>query len=91
VARADRRGPWSLGRQVWHQADSRPEQPWLPFPGGAFYVVVASLVLHCLEYWTTPLVVLRRVPVPGGWLIAAVDAHLLVGRETSYLATHRLG
>jgi SAM-dependent methyltransferase len=45
----------------------------LPFPDGAFDDVIAALVLHYLEDWTGPLAELRRVLVPGGRLIVAVD------------------
>jgi ubiquinone/menaquinone biosynthesis C-methylase UbiE len=45
----------------------------LPFPDGAFDDVIAALVLHYLEDWAEPLAELRRVLVPGGRLIAAVD------------------
>jgi SAM-dependent methyltransferase len=45
----------------------------LPFPGGAFDDVIASLVLHYLEEWTAPLAELRRVLTPGGRLIMAVN------------------
>jgi SAM-dependent methyltransferase len=49
----------------------------LPFPGGAFDDVIASLVLHYLEDWTAPLAELRRVLAPGGRLIIAVNHPLL--------------
>ncbi|MFF3513158.1 class I SAM-dependent methyltransferase [Streptomyces sp. NPDC002573] len=45
----------------------------LPFAGGAFDDVVASLVLHYLEDWGPTLAELRRVLRPGGRLIASVD------------------
>jgi SAM-dependent methyltransferase len=45
----------------------------LPFPGGAFDDVIASLVLHYLQDWTAPLAELRRVLTPGGRLIMAVN------------------
>jgi SAM-dependent methyltransferase len=45
----------------------------LPFPDAAFDDVIASLVLHYLEDWSAPLAEFRRVLVPGGRLIAAVD------------------
>ncbi|OLL75670.1 methyltransferase [Pseudonocardia sp. Ae168_Ps1] len=45
----------------------------LPFPDAAFDDVIASLVLHYLEDWSGPLTELRRVLVPGGRLIVAVD------------------
>jgi ubiquinone/menaquinone biosynthesis C-methylase UbiE len=46
----------------------------LPFPDGAFDVVVASLVPHYLEDWTAPLAELRRVPRPGGRLTTSASA-----------------
>lgn len=45
----------------------------LPFPDGAFDDAVACLVLHYLEDWKQPLADLRRVLVPGGRLIVAVN------------------
>src|SRR6516164_9829782 len=45
----------------------------LPFPGGAFDDVIASLVLHYLQDWAGPLAELRRVLTPGGRLIVSVD------------------
>lgn len=45
----------------------------LPFADGAFDDVVASLVLHYLEDWTTVLAEIRRVLKPGGRLLASVD------------------
>ena len=45
----------------------------LPFPDGAFDDVIACLVLHYLQDWTAPLAELRRVLVPGGRLIVAVN------------------
>src|SRR5258706_8885681 len=45
----------------------------LPFPDQAFDDVVACLILHYLQDWTAPLAELRRVLVPGGRLIVAVD------------------
>lgn len=66
----------------------------LPFPDAAFDDVIACLVLHYLEDWEGPLAELRRVLVPGGRLIVAVnhpfvykllnpDAHYSVIREHS--------
>jgi SAM-dependent methyltransferase len=67
----------------------------LPFTDGAFDDVIASLVLHYLEDWTSPLAELRRVLTPGGRLIVAVDhpfaihaIHRAAGRETDYFATY---
>lgn len=45
----------------------------LPFPDGAFDDVIACLVLHYLQDWEAPLAELRRVLVPGGRLIVAVN------------------
>jgi SAM-dependent methyltransferase len=45
----------------------------LPFPDGAFDDAIACLVLHYLEDWKAPLADLRRVLVPGGRLIIAVN------------------
>ena len=45
----------------------------LPFPDAAFDDVIACLVLHYLEDWKGPLTELRRVLVPGGRLIVAVN------------------
>jgi len=45
----------------------------LPFPDAAFDDAIACLVLHYLEDWTAPLAELRRVLVPGGRLIIAVN------------------
>lgn len=44
----------------------------LPFTDRSFDDVVASLILHYLRDWTTPLSELRRVLKPGGRLIASV-------------------
>jgi ubiquinone/menaquinone biosynthesis C-methylase UbiE len=45
----------------------------LPFEDNAFDDVVASLVLHYLKDWTSPLAELRRVLKPGGRLILSVN------------------
>jgi SAM-dependent methyltransferase len=45
----------------------------LPFPDATFDDVIACLVLHYLEDWKAPLADLRRVLVPGGRLIVAVN------------------
>ena len=68
----------------------------LPFPDAAFDDVVACLVLHYLEDWSAPLAELRRVLVPGGRLIVAVDhpfaiqlMRMQAGAKTDYFATAR--
>ena len=68
----------------------------LPFPGGTFDDVTASLVLHYLEDWGPALAELRRVLKPGGRLIASVDhpfvtylADREAGRKTDYFATYK--
>ena len=65
----------------------------LPFPGGAFDDVIASLVLHYLEDWTAPLAELRRVLKPGGRLIASVNhpllGHGLVRPGSEYFSTYQ--
>ncbi|WP_413320163.1 class I SAM-dependent methyltransferase [Agrococcus sp. 1P02AA] len=45
----------------------------LPYPDGAFDDVIASLVLHYLEDWTTPLAECFRILVPGGRLLLSVN------------------
>jgi SAM-dependent methyltransferase len=63
----------------------------LPFPDDAFDDAVASLVLHYLEDWTAPLAELRRVLVPGGRLIVAVNhpfVYKLAHPEGDYFTTH---
>lgn len=45
----------------------------LPFDHGSFDDVIASLVLHYLEDWTTALTEMRRVMKPGGRLFVSVD------------------
>ena len=66
----------------------------LPYPGGTFDDVVASLVLHYLEDWGPALAELRRVLKPGGRLIASVDhpfavtlMHREAGRKADYFST----
>jgi SAM-dependent methyltransferase len=67
----------------------------LPFPDGAFDDVIACLVLHYLEDWTAPLAELRRVLMPGGRLIVAVDHPFAItlmrleqGIKPRYFETH---
>jgi SAM-dependent methyltransferase len=69
----------------------------LPFPGGTFDDVIASLVLHYLEDWGPALTELRRVLKPGGRLIVSVDHPLAItlmhreaGRQADYFATTNL-
>ena len=64
----------------------------LPFPDAAFDDVIACLILHYLEDWTTPLAELRRLLTPGGRLIVAVDhpfATQLGGPDDDYFATRK--
>lgn len=64
---------------------SRP----LPYPDDAFDDVIVSLALHYLEDWTAPLAELRRVLVPGGRLIVAVNhpfVYKLLYRDADYFA-----
>ena len=61
----------------------------LPFPDCAFDDAIACLVLHYLEDWKAPLTELRRVLVPGGRLIVAVNhpfAYRLQHPEADYFA-----
>ncbi len=60
-----------LGRDVAIQVADLTEP--LPFDDAAFDDVVASLVLHYLRDWTTPLAELRRVLEPGGRLLLSVN------------------
>jgi ubiquinone/menaquinone biosynthesis C-methylase UbiE len=63
----------------------------LPFADDGFDDVVASLVLHYLEDWTTALAELRRVLKPGGRLIVSVNhpfvSQMAAPRGTDYFAT----
>lgn len=64
----------------------------LPFPDGAFDDVIACLVLHYLQDWTAPLAELRRVLVPGGRLIVAVNhpmAYRLSYPDANYFGTQQ--
>jgi SAM-dependent methyltransferase len=63
----------------------------LPYPDDAFDDAVACLVLHYLEDWSAPLAELRRVLVPGGRLIVAVNhpfVYKLSYPDRNYFATH---
>lgn len=44
----------------------------LDFPAGSFDLVTASLVMHYLWDWASPLAELRRVLKPGGALVISV-------------------
>ncbi|MDX2704221.1 class I SAM-dependent methyltransferase [Streptomyces sp. PA03-6a] len=63
----------------------------LPFADSGFDDVVASLVLHYLEDWTTALAELRRVLKPGGRLIVSVNhpfvSQMAAPPGTDYFAT----
>ncbi|GAA1208782.1 class I SAM-dependent methyltransferase [Pseudonocardia alaniniphila] len=54
-----------------HQGGLRGDP--LPFPDASFDDAIACLVLHYLADWKAPLADLRRVLVPGGRLIVAVN------------------
>ena len=61
----------------------------LPFADGAFDDVVASLVLHYLRDWTTPLAELHRVLRPGGRLIVSVNhpiMYKMIDPDVDYFA-----
>lgn len=58
------------GRAQVHCADVGRSLGFLP--DGSFDLVTASLVLHYLRDWTTPLAELRRVLRPGGVLVMSV-------------------
>lgn len=45
----------------------------LPFPDAAFDGIVASLVLHYLRDWASPVTQLARILRPGGWLVFSTD------------------
>jgi len=72
-----------------HVADlSRP----LPFADGAFADIVASIVLHYLRDWATPLAELRRLLKPGGRLILSVNhpiVYKLLYPDADYFAITR--
>lgn len=64
----------------------------LPFPDDSFDDAVACLVLHYLEDWSGPLAEIRRVLVPGGRLIVAINhpfVYRLMYPEANYFATHQ--
>ena len=64
----------------------------LPFPDAVFDDVIACLVLHYLEDWKGPLAELRRVLVPGGRLIVAMNhpwIYKLIRPEGDYFATEQ--
>jgi ubiquinone/menaquinone biosynthesis C-methylase UbiE len=64
----------------------------LPYPDAAFDDVIAALVLHYLEDWTSPLAELRRVLKPGGRLIVVVNQPAILKlehREADYFATSK--
>ncbi len=64
----------------------------LPFSDAEFDDVVASLVLHYLEDWASPLSELRRVLKPGGRLILSVNhpsVYAIVYPEADYFALTR--
>ncbi len=61
----------------------------LPFADAQFDDVMASLVLHYVGDWSTPLSELRRVLRPGGRLIASVNhpfVHKMTHPEIDYFA-----
>lgn len=64
----------SIARSLWSSVEFRCgdlTEP-LDFPDGSFDLVTASLVLHYLRDWSTPLASLRRVLSPGGALVMSV-------------------
>ncbi|PSL02100.1 methyltransferase family protein [Haloactinopolyspora alba] len=64
----------------------------LPFADAEFDDIVASLVLHYLEDWASPLAELRRVLKPGGRLILSVNhpsAYAIVYPDADYFAVTR--
>jgi SAM-dependent methyltransferase len=65
----------------------------LPFPDSSFDDVIASLVLHYLEDWSTPLAEFRRVLVPGGRLIVSVEhpfqSHIQSPPGTDYFSIRK--
>lgn len=64
----------------------------LPFEGGDFDLVVASLVLHYLRDWGPPLAELRRTLRPGGRVVLSVphpSVYLVNYGGTHYFETTR--
>ncbi|WP_221329272.1 class I SAM-dependent methyltransferase [Actinoplanes sp. L3-i22] len=62
----------------------------LPFPDAAFDDVIACLVLHYVQDWAAALAELRRVLVPGGRLLVAVNhpfMYKLLNPDGDYFAT----
>jgi len=63
----------------------------LPFPDGFFDDVIASLVLHYIQDWASPLAEMRRVLRPAGRIIASVDhpfhSQAQAGDGANYFAT----
>jgi SAM-dependent methyltransferase len=63
----------------------------LPFPDGAFDVVLASLLLHYLRDWAPTLAEFHRVLAPGGRLVASTHHPFMDHRPDSaesYFATY---
>lgn len=64
----------------------------LPYPDGAFDLVVASLSLHYVEDWASALAELHRVLRPGGRLVVAIihpTVYAVVYPEADYFALTR--
>ena len=64
----------------------------LPYPDGAFDVVVASLSLHYVEDWASALGELRRVLRPGGRLVVSIihpTVYAIVYPDADYFALTR--
>lgn len=63
----------------------------LPFPDGAFDLVLASLVMHYLGEWEPTLQEFHRVLVPGGRVVLSTHHPLMVMRVSGnddYLGTY---
>ncbi|MEV4546739.1 class I SAM-dependent methyltransferase [Nonomuraea wenchangensis] len=71
------------------QADlSRPP---LPFPGGAFDLVLSSLVMHYLEAWEPTLREFARVLAPGGRVVLSTHHPFMdmrISGSDDYLGTY---